>query len=277
MSVKLSLTLPSLFPEPAIRVIENVRATVRDIDYEILLVSPFEVTGPNVRWVREETPKGAGVASAIAYAHSTGDIIFPLADDIELNHGWATEGLKALLRFERDRPYALGVGQTNMIVGTVFGIYYPFFPMVRRATLEAVGGFYLSNYKHHFTDSDFALRIWSIGGACGFTERGYIVRTPREAGASAATAQQLANSRAESIRRDMDVFTQAWAPRYGQGWRLEDLRDFNIDVDAIFRMFVADGNTIYLNDSSFADAHRRYVRNMAGFRLNVQIDVTAVV
>ena len=61
--MKLSLTLPSLFPEPAMRAIENVRATVRDIDYEIVVVSPFEVSGPDIRWVKEETLLSGIVAS----------------------------------------------------------------------------------------------------------------------------------------------------------------------------------------------------------------------
>lgn len=161
--MKLSLTLPTLFPGPAARIIENVRATVRDLDYEIVVVGPFEVSGPNIRWVREETPRGSAVASATAYEHATGDVICPLTDDIELGDGWAAEGLQALLKFERGRPYAIGIGQTNQIVGTVFGIYYPFFPMVRRATLDLVGGFFSPEYKHSFTDADFAFRIWSAG------------------------------------------------------------------------------------------------------------------
>jgi len=57
--VKLSLILPSLFPAAMRRTIENLHATTRGVDYEILAVTPFEVVGPNVRWIHEETPKGA--------------------------------------------------------------------------------------------------------------------------------------------------------------------------------------------------------------------------
>ena len=260
--MKLSLTLPTLFPGPAMRVIENVRATVRDIDYEIIVVGPFEVTGPDIQWVREETPRGSAAASATAYEHSTGDVICPIADDAEFKPGWAEEGVGALVKFERGRPYAAGIGQTNQIVGTVFGIYYPFFPMVRRSTLDAVGGFFSPRYKHHFTDADLAFRIWSVGGACGFTERDYIEIKPRDVGDSVKAAERLDASRNESLRRDMDAFLGLWGARYGKGWKTDDLRDFNIDVDPIFRMFVADENTIYVNHPMFAESHRRYLRNM---------------
>ncbi len=260
--MKLSLTLPTLFPGPAARIIENVRATVRDLDYEIIVVGPFEVSGPEIRWIREEAPRGVGAAHTTACQSAIGDVVFPLVDDIELKAGWADAGLRELQQHERGRPYALGIGQSNGIVGTVFGIYYPFFPMVRRSTLEAVGGFLSPRYKHHFTDSDFAFRIWSIGGACGFTERDYIERKPRDVGNSVEAAERLDASRNESLKRDKDAFLGLWRARYGQGWKTDELRDFNIDVDPIFRLFVADENTIYLNHPMFVEAHQRYLRNM---------------
>lgn len=261
--MKLSLTLPTLFPGPAARIIENVRATIGDVDYEILLVSPFEMAGPNIRWIREDTPAGCGAAHATACRNATGDVIFPLADDIELKPGWASAGFRELQMHERNRPYALGVGQVNQIVGTVFGIYYPFFPMVRQSTLDAVGGFYRPGLKHHFTDADFAFRIWSIGGACGFTEGAYVERTPRNTDGMAATSQRLAESRDTALQKDTAIFLNAWQARYGRGWKTETLRDINIDVDPIFRMFVADGNTIYFNHPKFAEAHQHYVQMMA--------------
>jgi hypothetical protein len=276
--MKLSMTLPSLFPGPAMRVIENVRETVRGIDYEILLVGPTEIAGPNVRWIKEETPRGIPAAHEAAFLSATGDVVFPLADDIELKPGWASAGLEALLKFERGRPYAVGIGQTNQIVGTVFGIYYPFFPMVRRSTLDAVGGFFLPRYRQGFVDPDLALRIWSIGGACGFTEGAFIDRISRGLDPSATTAlEKLEASKAALADADTETFVRHWGARYGQGWTTDHYTDFNIDVDPIFRMFVADGNTIYVNNALFAAAHRRYLRNRAGLRFSVQIEVSAVI
>ena len=81
--MKLSLTLPTLFPGPAARIIENVRATVRDLDYEIIVVGPFEVSGPEIRWIREEAPRGVGAAHTTACQSAIGDVVFPLVDDIE--------------------------------------------------------------------------------------------------------------------------------------------------------------------------------------------------
>jgi hypothetical protein len=260
--MKLSLTLPTLFPEPAMRAIEKVRATLHDMDYEIVVVSPFEISGPNIVWVKEETPRGSGAAQAIAAEHATGDVIGPMVDDMEFLPGWAKEGIETLLRCERGRPYAVGIGQTNLIVGTAFGIYYPFFPLVRRSTLDRVGGYFRPEFRHHFIDSDLALRIWSAGGACGFTENNYVVRKLR-GGGDATMAERLAGSRSASVRSDMDIFVQRWGARYGQGWPMQDVYDIIIDVDPIFRHFVATENTIYLNTPLFKQAHEHYVQMMA--------------
>lgn len=267
--MKLSLTLPTLFPEPAMRAIENVRATVQGIDYEIVVASPHEFSGPDIRWVKEDAPRGAGIASDMAAKASTGDVICPMADDAEFAPGWAQAGLQTLMQNERGRLYAVGIGQLNGMVGTVFGIYYPFFPMVRRSTVEKVGGFFRPQYKHHFTDSDFAFRIWSAGGECGWTPGNYVTRLKREADADSAA--RLDASRNASLRTDTAAFLGFWRDRYGRGWETGELRDFNIDVDPIFRMFVDKGsNTIFFNDPAFADAHRQYRLMMAAIHQGQQ-------
>jgi hypothetical protein len=133
---------------------------------------------------------------------------------------------------------------------------------VRRSTLEAIGGYFRPEYKHHFIDSDLALRIWSAGGACGFTEGAYVVRSPRQQ-ADPATAERLARSRDASMKADMAIFVQRWGSRYGRGWKTEEVGDIIIDVDPIFRHFVATDNTIYFNSPLFAEAHRHYVHMMA--------------
>jgi hypothetical protein len=189
----------------------------------------------------------------------TGDVVFPLVDDITLLPGWAQDGLTTLTRHERGRSYAVGIGQVNRIVGTVFGIYYPFFPMVRRSVAEQVGGFYNPALKHHFTDSDFAFRVWSAGGACGWTGADYIERIRLDE----AGAADLAARRAASLGADMATFLDRWRPRYGQGWRADALSDFNLDIDPVFRAFLPTENTIYLNHPSFQAAHRHYVQMMA--------------
>ncbi|MBM3549739.1 MAG: hypothetical protein FJX54_22600 [Alphaproteobacteria bacterium] len=264
--MKLSLTFPTLFPGPAHRTIENVRSTLSDIDYEIVVVSPFEVSGERVRWISEEAPRGCGAAHATAFANSTGDVICPLADDAQFRAGWVQDGFRTLALNERERPYAVGIGQTNEIVGTVFGIYYPFFPMVRRATLEKVGGFYSPDLKHHFTDSDFAFRILSIGGACGWTDGHYIDRIPRDVTGTGEIALRLNIARNEALAKDTAAFLAKWQSRYGQGWQTDQLHHFNIDVPYILRLMLAEGNTIYQNNPIVARMARNFAINFAAFQ-----------
>src|SRR5689334_2533687 len=134
--MKISLTLPSVFPDDLNRTLDMIYATTRTLDYEIVVVSPFEVAKPRVTWVREDEPRGNVPAQAAAFEHATGDFVVALSDDVVLADNW--DGISVANFQERERGqklFCLGLHVATRVIGTVFGIYYPFFPLARRTAL----------------------------------------------------------------------------------------------------------------------------------------------
>lgn len=258
--MKLSLVLPSLFPNAFKRTVDNIVATTRGVDYEILAVTPFEAAGANVRWIREDTPRGVIPAHAKAYEHMAGDVLVALSDDALLVDAWADGALASLVEQERHAAFVcLGLHQTNLIVGTVFGIYYPFYAVARKSVLQHVGGHFDPAYSAHLADPDLGLRIWRAGGRCARTEWPLISRVAREGSESVnPPARTGAN-----WPRDLATFSGRWASVYGQGWDMTSLRGFNLDVDALFELTVGQGRSIYFNDPLFSRLHANYQANLA--------------
>lgn len=258
--MKLSLVLPSIFPNAFKRTLDKIVATTRNVDYEVLAVTPFEVAGANVRWIREDTPKGVIHAHATAYEHMAGDILVALSDDALLVDAWADGALASLIEQEtHSASVCLGLHQTNLIVGTVFGIYYPFYAVIRKQVLERVGGYYDPAYIAHFADPDLALRVWRGGGRCVRTEWPLIERVPRQGGESVDPPAKSGTTR----QRDLATFVARWGTVYGQGWDTSAVGGFNIDVDALFELTVGRGRSIFFNDPLFARLHANYSANVA--------------
>ncbi len=263
--MKLSLVLPSLFPNALHRTIGNLRATTRGVDYEILAVTPFEVAEVGgVRWIREDESRGGVAAHTLAYSQMTGDILVALADDVLLVDNWAELCLKRFLAREAGRDhFCIGLHQTNFVVGAVCGIYFPFFAVVRASTLRVIGGHYDPAYVAHYADPDLALRIWKAGGRCERTDIPLISRVEREGEESIDSPAKTGRSE----KRDIATFAERWRSTYGSGWRFESMEDFNLDVDAVFELVVGDECSIFVNDPIFKRLHENYLRNAALWKI----------
>src|SRR5579885_347968 len=91
--MKLSILLPSVFPDQVAKAIDMIHATTTGVDYEIVVVSPFEVSKAKVRWVHEAEPRGNAPAQAAAYANASGEFVLGFSDDVSLLPGWAPQAL----------------------------------------------------------------------------------------------------------------------------------------------------------------------------------------
>lgn len=246
--MKLSITLPSLFPDLLAQSLEALRRHTVGVDYEALVVSPFRVEAPNVRWIEETRPEGNCPAHARAAALADGDLILPLCDDVTVMPGWAD----ALLTFFCARepgasPYVCGLNVDGGPIGTVFGLYYPYFPVMRRETAARIGGYYDPGYRAHFGDCDIGLRVWELGGRCEFCRDARISAAPRKQNPNAPEAPTRRSAR----MADMARFVARWAPVYGRGWKTSELRDFNLNVPGRFFADVLTDHTIRRNDPAF--------------------------
>lgn len=249
---KLSIILPSIFPNLLERSIRNIYLTTFGCEYEIVVVSPFEVSGKHIVWVPEACQRGNVAAHSIGFNAASGDYIISISDDILTPPYWAVNLIDFIKKRESvlgNIPLVCGPRNSECKFGTVFGIFYPYFPCASRKTIEKIGGWFSTNYISHFGDPDIALRTWTVGGRCEIctTVRFDLV----DRGDTAESSHK-----GVSLIRDMDSFCKTWAPKYGQGWDSSHLRGFNLDIpehaiNMLPQHSVAQlniENTFYVND-----------------------------
>jgi hypothetical protein len=263
----ISITLPSIHEDACHRTLDNIRSTTRGA-FQIVVVSPFEVIvdDHHVTWVRELEPRGCAYAHHVAARHAIGDFLVAFADDHEFVDGWdevAVEEFKRRAVAFRSRviraehgdlsamsvgPFALGLrGAHSGHVGTNFGIYYPYFPMMCRADVHDVG-WIDPDYRAGFGDSDLAMRVWSSGGRCEWSEAGLLRPMPSDKRKEASDDRRPAAAYTDA---DLALFIRRWASRYAPGWPIVGIDSFNIDVRSEENMHLVDGNTICENSLAF--------------------------
>jgi hypothetical protein len=109
--------------------------------------------------------------------------------------------------------------------GTCFGLYYPNFPMMRRAGAVSAGWFD-GDYRQGFSDCDLGMRVWNLGGFCAFSSRPAIFLSKDTDGRLVDVVRKSKLYEPADYHR----FVARWAPRYGGGWNTAVLQDFNVNV-----------------------------------------------
>ncbi len=243
--MKLSLVLPSLFPELIDGALDAAHEAAEGIDHEIVVVSPYEVSRPGVRWVAETAPRGSIAACNLGFANATGDVIALIADDNRLTKGALRLALAQLARREAACPtLLLGFPRRSghlTFVGSVYGRYYPYFFVARPSTLERAGGAFDEGYRKHFADPDLGMRVWAAGGRCEIVTDATIVDVDTRAGAGTAPDKALGSQAA-----DFERFKQRWAARF-PGWG-DDFAGINIDLSTELLALIGPSDTVALDD-----------------------------
>jgi hypothetical protein len=217
--MKVSITLPSIFPDALDRALANIRATTRGA-YEVIVVSPFRVKAPDVVWIEETERRGCAFAHTVAAHQASGDFITATADDCAYQPGWDAA---AIANYEERAPRAgkmLCLGLHYGLLGTVFGIYYGNFPFLRRTDAMSLG-FFDGKYKKGFTDSDLGFKVWSAGGRCEHSKQKLIE----------ITAEDKRKGAEDCPDDDLGYFVEKWGERYGRGFDTSYMRAINVDFD----------------------------------------------
>jgi hypothetical protein len=162
--------------------------------------------------------------------------MFAWADDHLFVDGWDVLALENFFRRETVLqesepeyllPFVLGLRQIQSgpdvggRIGTIFGKYYPYFPLARMSDVRAVGGWFSAEYKHGWGDPDFALRVYTAAGTCEWADVPTIQVNIEEDQARHGPKTVQSN--------DVNRFLAKWGPTYGKGWPT-DLRGFNRDL-----------------------------------------------
>lgn len=248
----ISITLPSLYPEALSGALANLAETTRT-PYEVIIVSPFEPQR-GTAWVADDAMRGCAYAHAAAAKVAHGDYLVPFADDHRFVPGWDEVAVEEFEYRSRDvthsgAPFALGLrGHHSNHVGTNFGIYYPYFPMMRREHVEKVG-WIGGDYQHGFGDSDLAMRVWDAGGRCEWSEAGLLFPSPDD---KRKGSDEGHRAEAAYTDKDLQTFLDRWAPKYGKGWTCQPgIDQFNVDLRPEHNGHLCEGNTIYANQPDF--------------------------
>lgn len=241
--MKVSITLPSLYPESLYRTLNNLASATQMAVLEVIVVAPFRNEGwvfpkGKIIWVEDTKQDGCNSAHNLASLHATGDFMFAWADDHTFIDGWDTLAFENFYRreaifrstlpgFKTEGPFILGLRQIQSgpdvggRVGTIFGKYYPYFPLARMDDVKRVGGWFSAEYKHGWGDPDFALRVLEAGGMCEWADDPSINVNIEE--------DQARHGPKTVQNADVSRFLNKWTPKFGVNWPT-DLRGFNRDV-----------------------------------------------
>ena len=253
----ISITLPSLHHEALGEALDNIL----DMTFnpcQVIVVSPFPVTvisgQHEVVWVEEKEPAGCAAAHATAATRATGEFITAWADDHLYVKNWDVLARDDFLTrealFESMSPgkvFALGLRRHGSdYVGTQFGMYYPWFPFMRRSDVWRCGGWLHAAYKVGFSDGDLGMRVWASGGRCEWSGARLVMT-------GAQDKRKGDSDEALYVVSDMSLFVEKWGKVFGtNGWDTGTLRGFNIDVipEQVPQLVDWSGRSIKCNDAT---------------------------
>jgi GT2 family glycosyltransferase len=228
----ISITLPTRRLIALVRTLDNLLATTRN-PLQVVIASTFSELEEisryrermNLVYLIDRNRLGPNAAHAMAFEYVTGDYVLAWVDDHLMVDGWDCEVLK---HFDHRSPLLVGVRHKSVQhVGTCFGKYYGYFPMMRRMDVEKVGGWISPDYRKGFGDVDLAMRVWHAGGHCEPS----IVQAAIQHEDDMIKLGDLLEGEAQSTPEDMQLFLSRWGEVFGKGWDTSHLRGFNLDVD----------------------------------------------
>lgn len=234
--MKVSVILPTLYPNLAERAIASLRQTgAPDVDLQIVVCSPHRIGGDMVTWVDDADCNGNNAAVRKALEAVEGDYILTFTDDATVSPGWLAKALEAIGSFGDSRPRVLSLNHGE--VGTCFGRLYANFPFVSRSVLERFrSDFY--PFGAHWGDVSLSMAVWEAGGEVTATaDRLVTFETDRMGNGESP-------HRSSSFMRDTKAFLARFAGTMGDGWPVENFRQYNVDLPVA--ALDADSRTINL-------------------------------
>jgi GT2 family glycosyltransferase len=211
MNPQISILLPSVRPELCAKTISNFEETNNNFDYEITVVSPFEVRANKVRWIKEESKLGSVLATKIAYTYSTAPYVIYFSDDVIPTKD-CLSSLYDLVKGKKD-PF-IGAFKMETPSGQQigpFGVYgklYACYGCLSKLTAEWIGGFFDTKFMYSWVDCDLSLRCWEFGGKVEICKNAVVIPNQIE--------DEIYLSHRETFFQDFDTFTKKWHETLGK-------------------------------------------------------------
>lgn len=203
---EISILLPSLRPAAALKVVGDFSLTHPRTDYEIIVVSPFAMTGKKVVHLLEKERRGVLYAINRAYQSATGELIVVWSDDATPTDGC----LDRMANFVKSHEgfFVAGFRKKNRKgkeaeQWSVYGKLYVGWLCASKKTLEAAGGLFDPAFTNFWADPDLCLRVWSRGGIVAVCPDAWI------------TVDQVADKvKAENLNASFDTDTKTFFDRW---------------------------------------------------------------
>lgn len=212
----ISMVMPTLRPSLAEQTIRRIQASTGPVDFEIVIVSPEPYSGDRIVHVPEREANGPIAAHRLGYAASRGDIIMCVTDDLLPEPDWLVR-LEGTIAAQEARtfPFAGGISRPKEpFFGTVYGLYYPYFPVMSRRSVEAIGGWFSDAFYRGWADPDLAMRVWHAGGRCALLPNCCAQSNPDQ-------VRDPEEQTPEAVRNDFPAFYERWHSQYGAGFGTE--------------------------------------------------------
>lgn len=242
--MKLSVLVPTLFPDLARAAIEDLRPQLQDVDHEFVVVSPSEISGERIVWVREETPQGSVAAGNRAFAAARGEIVLVAGDDARFSKGAIAEALAAFADPARPEPLAITFPHRLRALDCVWVAFGRLFPTIfafDRAGAGKTGGYFDPGYRTGCADPDLGLRIWAAGGQVRRARANVRLIEDRN---GHGEGPQKTNA---VIEKDVARFAEIWRPKFDPIWGEND-GDFILQLAAeTLRFLSPDPGTLVLD------------------------------
>lgn len=209
---EISILLPSLRKELLEKRIEQWNLTNSNINFELVVVSPFEVKGDNVLWIRELNRKGSVNATNIAYAFSSADYVTYFSDDVKPTK----DCLKNMLDFMNIEKYiSLGAFKMETLNGREigpFGAYNKFYACygcIHKKDLEILNNIlFRPEFLYSWADIDLSLRVWD--------KKGEVKKCNNAAVIPEQIEDEIYKSHRNTFQNDFNTFVNFWHSKFGK-------------------------------------------------------------
>lgn len=210
----ISIVIGSIRPLQLTSCLDSIHCCTGDINYEVVVVSPFEVPQhPKVVHVREKELRGYYNAIADGCEAAQGDYIIHIADDCRATPQWASNMI-AFMNFHQGEIFEgsfrhFDVRGERPEQGHYGKLIAPFI-CIGRETLSRVGGMIMdTNYRRFFGDPDLSLKVWANGGNVLSAPDAWIYHCDYD-------DDQYKKAYNQYFEKDRQTFINRWYPVFGR-------------------------------------------------------------
>lgn len=210
----ISILIPSLREKLLKQRIVEFALTNPTTQYELIVVSPFEIKESNVIWIKDSPPfRGSVKATNQALGSAKGEYIMYFSDDVSPTK----DCLKSMIEFlkTKEEPFLGAYKMTHPGGFTIgpFGAYdrlYACYGCLSKTSLLKLNNLLFDNkFQYSWADIDLSLRIWELGGKVEICENAIVIPKQED--------DEVYRSHRTTFDQDFNTFANKWHSKYGEG------------------------------------------------------------